>query len=113
MELPIDSVLEVLSEYKLCDRCFGKLYCDLEHIDEGEKGRSLKIVLYMEAHRHIQEGDYEYGVKILKILAENGNFQPAFLSLKELNVDIERTEFFCDLCTGKISLDSLRKKVEL
>lgn len=112
IELPINSVLKVLSEYKLCDKCFGKLYCDLEHIDDEEKGRSLKTVLYMEAHRHIQEDDYGYGVKILKILAENGNFQPAYLSLKELNVDIEKAEFLCDLCTKKIDLDSLKKKVE-
>jgi hypothetical protein len=67
---------------------------------------------YMEAHKHIQEGNYNHGVEILKILFKNGNFYPAYLSLKELNIDVEKNEFLCDLCTGKVDLNNLKEEVE-
>jgi len=107
-----DLALKALSKYKLCSKCLGKLYYDIGYIEDEERGESVKIVLYMEAHKHIQEGNYNHGVEILKILFKNGNFYPAYLSLKELNIDVEKNEFLCDLCTGKVDLNSLREEVE-
>jgi tRNA U54 and U55 pseudouridine synthase Pus10 len=107
-----DLILKVLSKYKLCSKCLGKLYHDIGYIDDEEKGESIKIVLYMEAHKHIQEGNYNYGVELLKILFENSNFYPAYLSLKELNINVEKKEFLCDLCTGKVDLSNLKEEVE-
>ncbi len=104
----IDSALKVLFRYKLCNKCLGKLYYDPGYVENEEVGESIKIVLYMEAFKYIQEENYNYGIEILKTLAENGDFHPAYLSLKELNVDLEKKGFQCDSCIGKIDLNSIK-----
>ncbi|MEM1544878.1 MAG: hypothetical protein QXY40_07700 [Candidatus Methanomethylicia archaeon] len=107
-----DLALKILSRYKLCNKCLGKLYYDPGYVKDEERGESVKIVLYIEAFKYIQEDNYNHGIEILKTLAENGDFHPAYLSLKELNINMERGEFQCDSCTGKIDLNSLKDKNE-
>lgn len=89
----------VLSKYSLCDSCLGRQFAALGRgITNRERGRALKILLVLEAHRLYNEGKEELSKKILRALAKTG-YTPAQGILHYILCEtIEKEE--CYICTG-------------
>ncbi len=95
--------LKVMSEHKVCDSCLGRLFSMLgRNIDNHNKGKAIKTSIYISACRNLFKGNCKDGAKILKIIAENGDFKPAHSILRKLNISINEKEFICELCGGLI-----------
>ena len=67
MEVPkekrvLSQALELLQEYPLCDRCLGRLFGWLgTDTTNPERGRSIKLLLIMDADLEIRSGDKGQG----------------------------------------------------
>ncbi len=95
----LEKALRMLEKYPLCDSCLGRQFAFLGYgLSNEERGRSLKLLLTMEAHRLILEKKSE-GFHILKVLAENGGFSIAARILKKAGRTIGE-EKECYLCKG-------------
>ncbi len=107
----------MLSSHSLCDSCLGRQFALLGNIPENVfksknlspnacRGFSLKMTLTLQDHLTYDLGSKDEGIKSLKILAENGNFEPARETLTMLGKNFDQTSRICYLCDGKIELNS-------
>jgi tRNA pseudouridine synthase 10 len=95
---PLEVAEQLLSQYPLCDECLGRQFAWLSTgTSNGERGRSIKLVLSMKADELIKSGDRDGGTKLLISLASNGMFEPAKLLVKKNGVDYSTVEK-CHLC---------------
>ncbi len=102
-ESVLDKTLGLLGKYYLCDNCLGRLFARLGRgLTNRQRGRALKIVALMEAHRRIVEG--LLGTEEFKNIASNiGSI--ANDTVVELGLDLQFDEARkCSIC-GFTSLD--------
>ncbi|RDE17381.1 MAG: tRNA pseudouridine(54/55) synthase Pus10, partial [Candidatus Thorarchaeota archaeon] len=94
----LDIAEQMLSKYPLCDQCLGRQFAWLStDTSNRERGRSIKLLLSMQADEQIKSGDREGGLKILTELAGNGSFGPAGTLIKKNGIDPPSTKG-CHLC---------------
>jgi tRNA pseudouridine synthase 10 len=94
--------LKMMERHPLCDHCLGRQFALLGHgIENDERGRSIKLVLALEAHT-VSLTDKE-GVKVLKTLATNGFSKTAQELLQKLKKRFPKKTISkrCFLCEDK------------
>ncbi|MHA1608096.1 MAG: tRNA pseudouridine(54/55) synthase Pus10 [Candidatus Freyarchaeota archaeon] len=97
---PIVKALEILKKIPLCNSCLGRQFALLGMgSNNPSRGHALKLTLTMTAHYMLRENPEE-AVKILKVLASNGMFQPAVETLQKEGIPIEVSENKCYICGG-------------
>jgi tRNA pseudouridine synthase 10 len=103
----------MLEKHPLCDHCLGRQFAFLAHgVENEEKGHMLKTLLLMEAQALANVKRAEC-IRILKILALNGFFEPAEEALREMRRRMPRKgkAQTCFLCGGSFKkIDELVKK---
>ena len=89
--------METLLRKPLCDRCLGRLFASFGlGLSNAERGRALKILILMDLHRRVSEGD-ESSLSQLKIIAENGG--PLFSELASKYIGTIKPRK-CVICNG-------------
>ncbi|MEM3545404.1 MAG: tRNA pseudouridine(54/55) synthase Pus10 [Nitrososphaerota archaeon] len=79
----VDLALKILSKYPLCDYCLGRHFASIGYgISNKERGRTLKTMLFMEAHR-LARDNLEEGVRRLRMLSTCG-YNPASKFLEKM-----------------------------
>jgi len=95
----ITLVQKILTKYPLCDSCLGRQFALLgREITNSKRGESLKLYLTLVGSELNDLGD-DNGLYLLKLVASQGNFQPAIATLKNLGISIESTNS-CYICGG-------------
>ena len=95
----LDIAEQMLSQYPLCDQCLGRQFAWLStDTSNQERGRSMKLLLSMQADEQIKSGDRVGGLKILTELAGNGSFGPARTLIKKNGID-PPSAGECHLCS--------------
>ncbi|MDD1777343.1 MAG: tRNA pseudouridine(54/55) synthase Pus10 [Candidatus Helarchaeota archaeon] len=104
-------VQKVLTRYPLCNSCLGRQFALLgREITNFKRGESLKLFLTLYGSE-LNDLEKIEGVELLKLLAINGNFQPAIATLKNLAVAIEATKP-CYICEGFMDrVDAFKDRV--
>jgi len=104
--------LEMIEKYPLCDHCLGRQFALLGHgVENDERGRSIKLVLTLEAHGTSLTSNE--GVKVLKTLATNGFSKTAQEMLCKTKKRVPSKSFpkRCFLCEDKFNnIERLAKK---
>ncbi len=98
--------LRMLEQHPLCDHCLGRQFALLGYnLENNERGRIIKLALALKSHEMLSSKKSE-GVKILKILAMNGFFQPAEEILQNIKKHIKSKNFSeeCFLCEDKFKI---------
>ncbi len=102
---------ELLLRYPLCDSCLGRQFAALGRgVSNAERGRAIKLVLTMEAHRLCVEGDEGRGRELLEALARSG-FEPAAEVFKALFGAEPAAKSECYVCGG--IMERLREYADL
>jgi len=97
----VETSLELLRLYALCDSCLGRQFGMLIHgLTNEERGRAIKVLLTAEAHRRVSEGKKREGVALLRALASKGRFPEARKTLETLGVKKIPEPEPCHLCAG-------------
>ena len=94
--------LKMMEKHPLCDHCLGRQFAMLGYgIDNDERGRSIKLVLALEANA-VSLTDKE-GVKVLKILATNGYSKTAQELLQKMKRRLPKNTVSkqCFLCEDR------------
>jgi len=93
----------MLEKYPLCDHCLGRQFAFLGFgVDNSERGRSIKMLLAMMAHKMAISEETKLkkmGVAILKTLATNGSFKMALDLLNKMRRRVGEVKK-CFLCGG-------------
>jgi len=104
----------MLEKYPLCDHCLGRQFAFLgQGLDNEERGKIIKTLLTMNAHKMVLSKDNR-GIKLLRILSENGSFPMATEMLRRLKRRTKEPRK-CFLCEGHFEeLESyVEKAVEM
>jgi tRNA pseudouridine synthase 10 len=89
---------ELLRQYPLCDHCLGRQFALLIHgLSNESRGDSLKTTLTLEAHR-LFLSNKKKGIKLLKMLANNGFCEEAVRTLENLGENSSRSGKKCYIC---------------
>lgn len=97
----MENAEKLLMENCLCDNCLGRQFATLGYgLDNAERGRSLKNILTMKAHKLTLEKE-KVGVEILRKIALNGMFLTAKNTLKKLGYPLKENKSLCVICRGK------------
>jgi len=108
----LEIALGMLEKYPLCDNCLGRQSALLGRgIENSERGKSLKIVLTMQAGTFALAKNLK-GSRQLRVLASNGFSREAQETLRQygLRAPREKPEV-CFLCNDKfLLLDKLAQK---
>lgn len=97
----IDLALKILSKYPLCDYCLGRQFASIGYgISNKERGRALKTIIFMEAHK-LAKDDLEEGVGRLRMLSIC-NYHPACKLLEKLGYDKPEPRP-CSICGGTLN----------
>lgn len=109
----VETSLELLKLYALCDSCLGRQFGMLIHgLTNEERGRALKVLLTAEGHRRVSEGEKRDGLGILKLLVSKGAFAPARSTLENLGAKRIPTAEDCSLCRGILEQGRLQQKAK-
>ena len=69
----IEKVLEVLTNYSLCDHCLGRQFALIgTNFTNEERGKSIKTFLTLQESQKYQGDKNENSLNILKKIASNG-----------------------------------------
>lgn len=100
---PLMKALEILEKTPLCNSCLGRQFALLGMgSNNPSRGHALKLVLTMIAAYTLRENPEE-AIRILKILATNGMFQPAAETLQKEGVELKEETKTCYICNGLMS----------
>ncbi|MEM3601075.1 MAG: tRNA pseudouridine(54/55) synthase Pus10, partial [Candidatus Bathyarchaeia archaeon] len=108
-----EKALMMLEKHSLCDFCLGRQFAFIaRNVENNEKGKAIKSVLFLEAQALAKSNSAE-GKRILKILAFQGFFKPAYEALERMEGNVEKEKnaqkcFLCGNCFEKI--DHLAQK---
>ncbi len=107
----------MLEKHPLCNHCLGRQFALLGYgIGNETRGDALKLLLTMKAHQLVQSKS-KTGVKLLKVLASNGNYPMAAEMLRKAKHKPTKAQQ-CRLCQGRLeklenlvtlALDKLRE----
>jgi tRNA pseudouridine synthase 10 len=94
------NALQMIEKYPLCDHCLGRQFALLGYgLENNRRGEALKLTLTLQASAGAASKDSE-SIKQLKVLATNGFFNVAEITLKKLKKRLPKTEskhcFLCD-----------------
>ncbi len=93
----LDVALKILEKFPLCDRCLGRQFAWLSTSTTNQnRGHAIKLALTMELHRNMINHD-ESAVDKLKIIAENGMFEPAKKVLEKEQIETTQ-KAKCKIC---------------
>lgn len=93
--------LELLQEVPLCDNCLGRMFALLGRgLTNAERGRALKLLISMELHRRIREGD-ESARELLRRLG--GRLAPVASQLYRELFGEEPLEEPCYICGSTVA----------
>ncbi|MHA1771258.1 MAG: tRNA pseudouridine(54/55) synthase Pus10 [Candidatus Thorarchaeota archaeon] len=95
----IETARKIIEDGPVCDRCLGRQFGWLSTSSSNlERGKSIKLVLSMQADYDIKSGNGDQGKKQIALLAGNGMFEPAEKMAERNAIEFERkTE--CRLCS--------------
>jgi tRNA pseudouridine synthase 10 len=108
----IEKALKILEQYPLCDSCLGRQFALLGvGLENRMRGKALKDALTMWSHSLAETGtSREESVRILKVLAINGNHKPAIRTLEKLGIVEENPNWKCYICLNTLEdFDGLAK----
>ncbi len=92
----INTAINVLSKYPLCDHCLGRLFALSGYgLENWERGRSIKDVIHMDLVRRVKLGESS-AVDLLAMLAASGHGPSARFLMDRMNRRIDRVE--CPVC---------------
>jgi tRNA pseudouridine synthase 10 len=99
-----EKALKILEQYPLCDSCLGRQFALLGvGLENRIRGRTLKDALTMWSHSLAETGaDREEAVRILKVLAVNGNHKPAIGTLEKLGIVEKNSNWKCFICLNTL-----------
>ncbi len=112
----VDTTIDILIKYPLCNRCLGRLHANLGRgLDNAERGKALKTYIIMELHRRILEGDNS-APEILRLLAPNIKFPlQSLLNALKISIDGETLNEMkkCFICNDTIDeiIDLYSKRI--
>ncbi len=95
----LETAERILRDGAVCDRCLGRQFGWLSTDSSNqERGRSVKLVLSMQADQELKSGNADRGRELVALLASEGMFQPAKILAERNAVEYSQmTE--CRLCT--------------
>lgn len=100
----IDASLRMLKKYPLCDHCLGRQFAFLGFgMDNSERGRAIKAILALTAHKMALSRERKakvIGTSILKMLATHGAFEMALNLLRRMRKKSGEVKK-CFLCENK------------
>ncbi len=100
---PLIKALEILEKVPLCNSCLGRQFALLGMgSNNSSRGHALKLVFTMAASYMLRENTEE-AIRILKVLATNGMFQPAIETLQKEGIEIGEETRRCYVCSGLMS----------
>ena len=107
----LEQAAALLKRAPLCDACLGRQFGMLGFgLTNAERGKALKIVLLLTAHRAAEAGDQQ-AIELLRALASNGFFRPARLLLEKMGLEALEEAGECYLCCGVMDrVDELAQK---
>jgi tRNA pseudouridine synthase 10 len=111
--LLLDSALEMLKKYALCDNCLGRQFALLGYnIENHKRGRAIKLALVLQSNKLYSENN-PLGLINLKILKNNAFSREAINTLSHLEKKIDNSEVkACHLCDNKFqSIEKLVNKI--
>lgn len=96
----------MLSKHPLCDHCLGRQFAALlSGTGNKERGRAVKTILGMEAHRLLST-DQDTALSLLRDLAAHGGSSTAKALLSQLGVEVDEPST-CYLCGGTLTDENL------
>jgi tRNA pseudouridine synthase 10 len=103
----IGKALKLIESYPLCDNCLGRQFALLGvGLDNKSRGIALKNALLMWSHHVFESGENkDVAINALRVLAVNGNYEPALKTLKKLGITQEEHHEVCYICSN--ALDSI------
>ena len=100
MEDLLGKAMELLRHFPLCDACLGRQFAMLGYgLSNAERGRGLKTALFLLLDQKLKSGSKE-ALNDMRLLAENGFFEPARQLLAKIGVEIPESPEGCFLCRG-------------
>ncbi|MEM2987503.1 MAG: tRNA pseudouridine(54/55) synthase Pus10, partial [Candidatus Bathyarchaeia archaeon] len=109
----LEKALEMLGKHPLCDHCLGRQFAFLGRgIENDERGRAIKNVLFMEAQA-LARIKRDEGTRILKTLAVNGFCEKALETLRKMGrrFSEKKVAKTCFLCENSFeNVDDLAKR---
>jgi len=104
--------IRLLRENPICDHCLGRLFARYGRgLRNEDRGRSIKTVLTMEAHRMLSLPGMEVQAEQdLRALWVNGGFEPAKQALLYEGKEVEPQGRACMVCNGM--MDRLAEAVQ-
>lgn len=105
----VDAAKSILAKYPLCDHCLGRLFAARGYMmDNGERGRVLKDIIFMES---IDTSTGNIDEQTIIALARSGHAR-SLEYLRRLGRHIEPEDcFICGGLFSKVNLDELANKV--
>ena len=93
----------LLEKYPLCDSCLGRQFALLAHgLTNQERGRTIKLLLILEAQRMALEKVEEWK-ELLTTIAVNGLSDLAVENLKDAGINVDKAEV-CHLCLNVLDI---------
>lgn len=111
----LDSALEMLNKYPLCDNCLGRQFALLGYnIENHKRGNAIKLALVLKSNK-LYFKKAPLGLVNLKVLMNNAFSQEAINTLKHLEKKIDENEIkTCYLCNNTFqSIEKLANKAIL
>ncbi|MHA1594997.1 MAG: tRNA pseudouridine(54/55) synthase Pus10 [Candidatus Baldrarchaeia archaeon] len=95
----LEKALDLLRNYVLCDNCLGRQFAYLgTGTDNRQRGAAIKLILTMEAHKMLEDGDVDRAKEILMTLAINGKCDAARGVLSQKFPDCAVENLKCEIC---------------
>ncbi len=97
----IEKAVELLSQNRLCNNCFGRQFALLcTGSSNHDRGSAIKLVLALQGHQLMKSDQTEQGQKVLTDMVKNGFSQVAQSTLEEHGVTIPFPEMSCEICNN-------------
>lgn len=110
----LETAEKIMKVGPICDRCLGRQFGWLSTDSSNEeRGRSIKLVLSMQADNDVRSGRADCGKELIALLAGNGMFGPAKKIAEKYTVPFT-PQNQCILCTigGSSVFDKIPDTVE-
>jgi tRNA pseudouridine synthase 10 len=91
--------IEILNSHHLCDNCLGRLFGMLgTEMTNEERGRSIRIILFMHAAKLIKNQELKEATKIINSIISGCDFSPAKKLAEKEGLNIKISADKCHIC---------------